>query len=176
MINREVFKGVEIGTILQISLEDTKKIICKVKEVTFQEAKKFNIQISIVKRIAELFSITGRTKVKVRETKGEEDLIHNITIGIKEKFFSRRDMFLLTQFLQGKIVYKEKDIEFSELRAKVKRFSKSNNTDMLVGLVGPQTKFEFYSKSCKCFWIVKLFTLFIPIFLLDRSIQRVMEF
>jgi len=166
VINPEVFKGLKCGDNLEIELTEIllqnkfqNKFVLQIGENDINKDSGLkHIQISLIKTIADQYGIDKKAKCKVSILADlSKYKVKTIGISVKDMFFSRRDMGLIQTYLRAQklMVYENKQIIYEDQPFKVNRI-KLKSTNGFTGLIDQTTKFKFYTRSCRAYWILEL--------------------
>ena len=143
IVNPEVF-ACKIGDIMRIaSLDDTKGILL---QVTDTSKVKGNVQVSICNFIGELFSLpeTGRCQIVQDPSSHHVDFV---ALSVKGTYVGRGEMHKLVTSLNGRPLYLKQTVSLAGLRVQVT--SIWHGQPRMAGIVGPNTKVVFRSKSAR---------------------------
>ncbi len=166
VVNSDIFKPLEGGAMLEIELcEETdrtpgtsRRLAVQVAENASKDVGK-HIQISLIKAIADLFGIDKKARARVKKLASADPYaIKSVGISFRDAFFSRRDMGLIERFLKTKkmILYENKAIDYAEQSFRIRSIKLRNPGQSHVGIADANTKFRYYSRSCRAFWIIEL--------------------
>lgn len=126
----------------------------RVEQVTVDKVKiTNNMQITILKSIADLYDLQPRKEVLVKVVTPTEACLDYVEISFKDHFISRSDMWRFTLFLDNKAVHKSKIITWNGIKAQVKELMRNGQRVRSGIILNSTTKITFRSRSAILYWM-----------------------
>ena len=128
-----------------------------VLRVTTSAPGKSALRLSILKSVAEAFTLSARQTVKLRRVDVQEAALDWVEWGFKDQYVTRGDIWMLRRHLvdQKPTVYLGKTIAFEGVRASVQGMMRQG-APTASGLLDEGTKLRFRSRSAAFFILIQM--------------------
>ena len=151
VLNPASFQHVEVGDVVELDVNGTVVVL----KVETMEAVKGALQVSVAKNVADVFDLATRADVQVRRVLPQNVALDVVVLSFKDRFISRRDMWLLRNHVIGTTVYQGKDCGVQGIRVQA-RDMLMDDRHVRSGLVTEDTRLLFRSRTSRVFVLIQL--------------------
>ena len=154
ILNPDVFPDIKVNDYVQIyETEDIQhKLTLRVSSL---EATSGRLEISILKSIADTFSLVSYTKVYVQVIDQELAKADFVELAFRKQFVQRGDMTRFKKSMIGKSLHLNQIIDLEGVNMLTQEIS-FQNKQLKCGIITESTNVVFRSRSARMFWLVQI--------------------
>ena len=160
LLSKDGFPHLEQGDLVQLFVPEAPSRRLTLQVCWPEKQRGTNMQVSVLKSVAELFGFQPFTDVVVHgpiEPSDAEVAVTFVELHFKDQFISRGDMWRFQEAMMDLPVHRKKTFELLGMRARVEDIKRSKKP-VDSGALTSRTKVIFRSRSARIFWLVQMST------------------
>jgi hypothetical protein len=156
LVNPQSFPDVKVDDYLELVSPDDPECSVVLRVRSLSDVKG-NMQVSILKDVAQVLSHLHGQKLIVRPANLASHALDFVEISFKDQFLSRSDIWYFKRTMVGNPIYVGKNVVNKlGVRGHVNELLASDKQSVRSGVVTDNTKYIFRSRSARFFWLVQV--------------------